>query len=697
MKKKKFNPNEWLQENNVQTKKTAPVSYEYIPNDFPATLYEIERLEVDIAPDYSDWVNLGFALADSFGEFGRDYFHRISKFHSDYNYNVTDRQYSKCMAAKGNGVTIKTFFQLAKNAGIDLVGIARQRLQETQNLIVEIKDFTIKEQKQKKIEKEKPKKTPKEEREILSKIEKIENEYYKLLTNMYSPDELMQLLNEEYKIVFDKKLKIFDSQKREVFLNNILSKEELERQCCLKHVPLLEDVLNDRYSFNFTFEELQEWIIDFKPQTIFRGYYYDKTEHRFVSLYGNEYYCIENEIVERIRNLHASCMNIQKRDFKILRPQLVDIADKFLKILYMTKDVDYSDIRIGIYEKVLGERPPEEFTSQYIYNFFHEFYTCTDEDIDSLIVFVAATQRVHFFGDVKSYFCLLLTGDSGIGKDSFFPSLCCGLDYMSDDAKEVLYKGSLYGNTKFSSIDEKQANKLFYNWISDDIDAANAVNKLDTINNPYFRIERKSKNVSQLVKRFNTVITANFRDVIFGKQYDPNAIIGRFLFSHFEYRKDWKRSDYIEFFVLNQEKLKEFYKNFFSWVWYNIATIPDTLEKIKRTKILDQQKMVMSAIYKSEEDYQIYEIWQQYYNRHHSPYSDATIEFKGEEWVCIESIDTLRNIFSQLRYTPSAKKIAKTLSLFYKPENVLYQPQVKRLGQNTRITLMVKKRLNNEQ
>ena len=132
--------------------------------------------------------------------------------------------------------------------------------------------------------------------------------------------------------------------------------------------------------------------------------------------------------------------------------------------------------------------------------FFHELYTCTDEDIDSLIVFVAATQRVHFFGDVKSYFCLLLTGDSGIGKDSFFPSICCGLDYMSDDAKEVLYKGSLYGNTKFSSIDEKQANKLFYNWISDDIDAANAVNKLDTINNPYFRIERKSMNVSQLVK-----------------------------------------------------------------------------------------------------------------------------------------------------------------------------------------------------
>ena len=43
---------------------------------------------------------------------------------------------------------------------------------------------------------------------------------------MYSPDELIQFLNEEYKIVFDKKLKIFDNPKREVFLNNILSKEE---------------------------------------------------------------------------------------------------------------------------------------------------------------------------------------------------------------------------------------------------------------------------------------------------------------------------------------------------------------------------------------------------------------------------------------------------------------------------------------
>jgi len=695
MKRKKFNPKEWIEEQN-RPLKTEPISYENVPNDFPATLYEIERLGIDIAPDYNDWVNLGFALVDNFGEFGRDYFHRISQFHSDYDPKATDRQYTKCLASNGKGITIKTFFQLSKSAGIDLVGISRKRLQDTQNLIIEVNDFTVKEKKEKESKKPIQPKTLKEEAEIKSKIEKLDNEYYKQLTNMYSPDELMQLIPTDYKVVFGKKLTIFDNEKREVFLNNILSKEELIRQCCLKHIPLLEDVLNDRYSFNFTFEELQEWIIDFKPQTIFRGFYYDKTEHRFVSIYGNEYYCIENEIVERIKNLHSSCMNIQKRDFKLISKNISDIADKLLKTLYMTKDVEFLDVRVGIYDKILNERPKDEYTGNYFYTFFHELYNCTDADIDSLIIFIAATQRVHFFGDVKSYYCLLLTGDSGIGKDSFFPSVCCGVDYMSEDANSVLYKGSLYGATNFTTIDEKQANKLFYNWISDNIEAANVVNKLDIINNPFFKIERKGLNNNSVVKRFNTVITANFKDVIFGKQYDQNAIIGRFLFAHFEYKSGWKRPDYIEFFIKNQEKLQEFYKNFFCWIWYNMATVPDTLEKVKKMKIAEQQEKVMNAIYKSEEDFQIYEIWQEYYNYNHLPNAPNILNYKGEDWVVIADIDTLRQKFATLRYTPSAKKIAKTLSVFYGSENVLYQQQIKQYGQNTRVTLMVKKGLNND-
>ena len=104
----------------------------------------------------------------------------------------------------------------------------------------------------------------------------------------------------------------------------------------------------------------------------------------------------------------------------------------------------------------------------------------------------------------------------------------------------------------------------------------------------------------------------------------------------------------------------------------------------------------MNAIYKSEEDFQIYEIWQEYYNHNHLAGSNRIIAYKDEDWVFVEGIDTLRQMFGALRYTPSAKKIAKTLGVFYGNENVLYQQQIKQYGQNTRVTLMVKKGFNND-
>ncbi len=38
----------------------------------------------EIVAIYDDWVELGFALVDGFGESGRDYYHRISRFNPSY-------------------------------------------------------------------------------------------------------------------------------------------------------------------------------------------------------------------------------------------------------------------------------------------------------------------------------------------------------------------------------------------------------------------------------------------------------------------------------------------------------------------------------------------------------------------------------------------------------------------------------------
>lgn len=83
-------------------------------------IQQIEANQIDIATAYSDWRNIGFAFADEFGESGRDYFHRISRFYSDYSASECDRQFDNCLKAKGQGVSLKTFFYHAKQAGVQI-------------------------------------------------------------------------------------------------------------------------------------------------------------------------------------------------------------------------------------------------------------------------------------------------------------------------------------------------------------------------------------------------------------------------------------------------------------------------------------------------------------------------------------------------------------------------------------------------
>ena len=78
----------------------------------------IESSAIDIAPNYADWRDLGFALADSLGVNGRGYYHRLSRFYPNYSASETDKQYNACLKAHGHGITIKTLFYLAKQAGV---------------------------------------------------------------------------------------------------------------------------------------------------------------------------------------------------------------------------------------------------------------------------------------------------------------------------------------------------------------------------------------------------------------------------------------------------------------------------------------------------------------------------------------------------------------------------------------------------
>lgn len=106
-------------------KTTPPNGYRAtLPADDTATdvescLQQIESGRIDITDTYDDWLKIGFALADEFGENGRSYFHRVSGFNSSYAPAEADKQFTNCLKGTGNGrIRIATFFQFCKDYGI---------------------------------------------------------------------------------------------------------------------------------------------------------------------------------------------------------------------------------------------------------------------------------------------------------------------------------------------------------------------------------------------------------------------------------------------------------------------------------------------------------------------------------------------------------------------------------------------------
>ena len=141
--KKKFDIQHWLQQTEPKENLSAskrPVSVSKFPDslrenlrvinndvetpvlsDVEVIIQRLESTQTDITANYTNWRDIGFAFADEFGESGRDYFHRVSRFYPEYSPSACDKQFDKCLKSKGHGISIKTFFHLAQQAGINLV------------------------------------------------------------------------------------------------------------------------------------------------------------------------------------------------------------------------------------------------------------------------------------------------------------------------------------------------------------------------------------------------------------------------------------------------------------------------------------------------------------------------------------------------------------------------------------------------
>lgn len=128
-----FNPKEWLEvpkeQHNPSSNKATTNLVTVANNDMESYVSTIEQSGIDITGNYATWRDIGFALAEKYGETGREYFHRISKNYINYNAKECDEQFNKCLNAKGHGITIATFYHYAHQSGI--------RLQKAEAVVVD--------------------------------------------------------------------------------------------------------------------------------------------------------------------------------------------------------------------------------------------------------------------------------------------------------------------------------------------------------------------------------------------------------------------------------------------------------------------------------------------------------------------------------------------------------------------------------
>ena len=130
--KKKFRPEDWWQEMPGRTghdgempdqvggdgEIAGQAGNDGKLDDVEVLTQRVEARGLDITGDYHRWLNIGFALVEGLGEYGRDFFHRLSQFYPGYSEAEADKQYDKCMRAHGTGIRLATLFQYAKEEGI---------------------------------------------------------------------------------------------------------------------------------------------------------------------------------------------------------------------------------------------------------------------------------------------------------------------------------------------------------------------------------------------------------------------------------------------------------------------------------------------------------------------------------------------------------------------------------------------------
>ena len=90
-----------------------------------APVRELIRIGANIADDYSDYVRLGFALANGLGSDGRELYHMLCAHSTKYRTADCERKWQECLSKANGRTSIATFYHMARQAGVDISALAK--------------------------------------------------------------------------------------------------------------------------------------------------------------------------------------------------------------------------------------------------------------------------------------------------------------------------------------------------------------------------------------------------------------------------------------------------------------------------------------------------------------------------------------------------------------------------------------------
>jgi hypothetical protein len=90
--------------------------------DVEKLIKEIQKNNIDITPNYPEYLSVAFAFANEFAEQGRAYFHSVCSISEKYSNADADLQFDRCLSAHSaeNATTIASFFYLCREAGMSI-------------------------------------------------------------------------------------------------------------------------------------------------------------------------------------------------------------------------------------------------------------------------------------------------------------------------------------------------------------------------------------------------------------------------------------------------------------------------------------------------------------------------------------------------------------------------------------------------